>query len=52
MNGWVECYVSTGGFIERVLSVSSGSESVIEKYLKACKDFGYVPPLQRPLTDG
>ncbi|KAF9448513.1 hypothetical protein P691DRAFT_815603 [Macrolepiota fuliginosa MF-IS2] len=35
------CYVSTGGFIERVLSVSSGSQNVIEKYLKTCKDIGF-----------
>ncbi|XP_006457671.1 hypothetical protein AGABI2DRAFT_213173 [Agaricus bisporus var. bisporus H97] len=35
------CYVSTGGFIERVLSTSAGNQAIIEKYLKACKDFGF-----------
>ncbi|KAF7767859.1 hypothetical protein Agabi119p4_7102 [Agaricus bisporus var. burnettii] len=35
------CYVSTGGFIERVLSTSAGNQTIIEKYLKACKDFGF-----------
>ncbi|KAJ3575506.1 hypothetical protein NP233_g1047 [Leucocoprinus birnbaumii] len=35
------CYVSTGGFIERILSVSSGNQGVIEKYLRTCKEFGF-----------
>ncbi|TFK50302.1 2R-phospho-3-sulfolactate synthase [Heliocybe sulcata] len=35
------CYVSTGGFIERVIATSGGSKDVISKYLKACKDVGF-----------
>ncbi|KAI0768693.1 coma-domain-containing protein [Trametes elegans] len=35
------CYVSTGGFIERVLSASGGNKSVISKYLTACKNLGF-----------
>ena len=38
----VGCYVSTGGFIERVLSASLGNKSVISKYLTACKNLGYA----------
>ncbi|KAF8636238.1 hypothetical protein AX17_003723 [Amanita inopinata Kibby_2008] len=36
-----DCYVSTGGYIERVLSSSAGNKHVIEKYLQACKDSGF-----------
>ncbi len=39
----VDCYVSTGGFIERVLSTSGGNKETISKYLKTCKNMGYVP---------
>ena len=35
-----DCYVSTGGFIEKVLSSSNGDRGVIERYLKTCKDVG------------
>lgn len=35
------CYVSTGGFIERVLASSAGDKQMIKKYLKTCKDFGF-----------
>ncbi|KAI0674812.1 coma-domain-containing protein [Trametes maxima] len=35
------CYVSTGGFIERVLSTSGGDKSVVSKYLTACKNLGF-----------
>ncbi|KDQ59301.1 hypothetical protein JAAARDRAFT_34035 [Jaapia argillacea MUCL 33604] len=35
------CYVSTGGFIERVLSTSAGNKDAISKYLKTCKDVGF-----------
>lgn len=36
-------YVSTGGFIERVLASSAGDTKVIGQYLEACKDIGYIP---------
>ncbi|KAL1719613.1 hypothetical protein EV715DRAFT_198707 [Schizophyllum commune] len=36
-----DCYVSTGGFIERVLSASGGDRYVITKYLEACKNMGF-----------
>ena len=36
------CYVSTGGFIERVLSASAGNKAVVSKYLTACKNLGCV----------
>ena len=36
-----DCYVSTGGYIERVLATSSGSSQVISKYLATCKDMGF-----------
>ncbi|KAL1757943.1 hypothetical protein FB107DRAFT_208310 [Schizophyllum commune] len=36
-----DCYVSTGGFIERVLSASGGDRYVITKYLDACKNMGF-----------
>ncbi|KIL58019.1 hypothetical protein M378DRAFT_112436 [Amanita muscaria Koide BX008] len=35
------CYVSTGGFLERVLSSSAGDKHLVEKYLHACKDSGF-----------
>lgn len=39
---WVDCYVSTGGYIERVLATSPGtSSSHVSKYLKTCKDTGF-----------
>jgi phosphosulfolactate synthase (CoM biosynthesis protein A) len=37
----LDCYVSTGGFIERVLSSSAGSPEVVSKYLTACKNMGF-----------
>ncbi|KAI5896462.1 coma-domain-containing protein [Schizophyllum commune H4-8] len=36
-----DCYVSTGGYIERVLSASGGDRYVITKYLEACKNMGF-----------
>ena len=36
-----DCYVSTGGFVERVLSASGGSRDVISKYLTTCKNMGF-----------
>ena len=36
------CYVSTGGYIERVLSVSGGNKAMISKYLATCKNMGYA----------
>jgi phosphosulfolactate synthase (CoM biosynthesis protein A) len=33
--------VSTGGYIERVLAVSSGNKDVVAKYLRKCKDIGF-----------
>lgn len=35
-----DCYVSTGGYIERVISASGGSKSTISKYLTTCKNLG------------
>ncbi|KAG8908272.1 hypothetical protein FRB99_007805 [Tulasnella sp. 403] len=35
------CYVSTGGFIERVISTSSGDKATVVKYLEACKEVGF-----------
>jgi len=35
------CYVSTGGFIERVISTSAGDKKTIVKYLEACKEMGF-----------
>ncbi|RPD63757.1 coma-domain-containing protein [Lentinus tigrinus ALCF2SS1-6] len=35
------CYVSTGGFIERVLSASGGDKAVVSKYLTTCKNMGF-----------
>ena len=34
------CYVSTGGYIERVIAASVGDKDVISKYLTACKNTG------------
>lgn len=36
------CYVSTGGFIERVISTSAGDKATIVKYLETCKEMGCV----------
>ena len=36
-----DCYVSTGGYIERVLATSGGSPQIISKYLSTCKDMGF-----------
>ncbi|KAL6300623.1 coma-domain-containing protein [Sparassis latifolia] len=36
-----DCYVSTGGFVERVLASSAGNPQVISKYLTACKNMGF-----------
>ena len=35
-----QCYVSTGGYIERVLASSAGDKQMIKQYLKTCKDVG------------
>ncbi|CAF1284275.1 unnamed protein product [Adineta steineri] len=35
------CYVSTGGYIERVLASSAGNKQIIKQYLKTCKDLGF-----------
>lgn len=35
------CYVSTGGYIERVLAASSGNKDVVSKYLTTCKNMGF-----------
>ena len=37
----VGCYVSTGGYIERVLAATGGSPSVVSKYLTTCKNMGF-----------
>lgn len=37
----LDCYVSTGGYIERVLAASGGSLPVISKYLTTCKNVGF-----------
>jgi len=34
-------YVSTGGYIERVISTSAGNKDVITKYLETCKEVGF-----------
>lgn len=36
-----DCYVSTGGYIERVLAASAGNPQVVSKYLTACKNVGF-----------
>ncbi|KAK7453570.1 hypothetical protein VKT23_011847 [Stygiomarasmius scandens] len=36
-----DTYVSTGGFIEKVLSSSNGNRGVIQKYLDTCKKMGF-----------
>lgn len=38
-------YVSTGGFIERVIAASAGDTRVVGKYLETCKELGCVDPL-------
>jgi phosphosulfolactate synthase (CoM biosynthesis protein A) len=35
------CYVSTGGYIERVLAASAGNKDVITSYLRKCKNLGF-----------
>lgn len=35
------CYVSTGGFIERIISVSGDDQATIIKYLEMCKKIGF-----------
>ncbi|TFY83731.1 hypothetical protein EWM64_g276 [Hericium alpestre] len=35
------CYVSTGGYIERVLASSGGDKNLVSKYLTKCKDVGF-----------
>lgn len=34
-------YISTGGYIERVLAASGGSTKVVGQYLETCKEMGY-----------
>lgn len=36
-----ECYISTGGFIERAISVSGGDKAAIITYLEECKKIGF-----------
>ncbi|KAF8823684.1 hypothetical protein HHX47_DHR9000279 [Lentinula edodes] len=36
-----DIYVSTSGFIEKVLSSSNGNRAVIQKYLETCKNMGF-----------
>ncbi|EIN12957.1 2r-phospho-3-sulfolactate synthase coma [Punctularia strigosozonata HHB-11173 SS5] len=36
-----DTYVSTGGYIERVLAASAGNNNVVEKYVKTCRDMGF-----------
>jgi phosphosulfolactate synthase (CoM biosynthesis protein A) len=36
-----DCYVSTGGYIERVLAASGGDQGVVERYVKTCKNMGF-----------
>ncbi|CAF1424540.1 unnamed protein product [Rotaria sp. Silwood1] len=36
-----QCYLCTGGFIERILASSAGHKQIIKKYLKTCKDLGF-----------
>jgi phosphosulfolactate synthase (CoM biosynthesis protein A) len=36
-----DVYVSTGGFIERVLATSNNRERDVEKYVRRCKDLGF-----------
>jgi hypothetical protein len=35
-----QCYVGTGGYIERVLASSAGDKKMVKQYLKTCKDLG------------
>ncbi|KAI5122166.1 hypothetical protein M0805_007064 [Coniferiporia weirii] len=34
-------YVSTGGFVERVLAASGGDTRIVGKYLETCKEMGF-----------
>lgn len=34
-------YVSTGGYLEKILSSSNGDKALVERYLKACKEVGF-----------
>ncbi|KAG8957403.1 hypothetical protein FRC03_010189, partial [Tulasnella sp. 419] len=34
-------YVSTGGYLEKILSSGNGDKSLVERYLRACKDVGF-----------
>lgn len=34
-------YVSTGGFIEKLLATSNGDKAVVDRYLTACKKMGF-----------
>ena len=36
-----DCYVSTGGYIERVLTASAGNKDVITSYLRKCKNLDF-----------
>jgi phosphosulfolactate synthase (CoM biosynthesis protein A) len=36
-----DVYVSTGGYIERVLAATSGDLSVVTKYIDTCKNLGF-----------
>src|SRR5216683_3085349 len=36
-----DCYVSTEGYIERVLAASAGNKDVITSYLRKCKNLGF-----------
>ncbi|KZP07281.1 phospho-3-sulfolactate synthase coma [Athelia psychrophila] len=35
------CYVSTGGYIERVLASSAGDWNTVVRYLETCKEMGF-----------
>ncbi|KAA1468538.1 2R-phospho-3-sulfolactate synthase [Dentipellis sp. KUC8613] len=35
------CYVSTGGYVERILAASGGDRDLVSKYLTKCKDVGF-----------
>ncbi|KAH9964286.1 hypothetical protein BC827DRAFT_1259767 [Russula dissimulans] len=37
----IHCYVSTGGYVGRVLAASAGDKDVLTGYLRECKDLGY-----------
>ncbi|EJD00876.1 phospho-3-sulfolactate synthase coma [Fomitiporia mediterranea MF3/22] len=36
-----DVYVSTGGFVERVIASSGGNTKIIGKYLETCKEMGF-----------